>query len=67
MYNEAYARAVLAERARERDTAIRIRHRQLLASEPEPARAPRPVRLRFFGLARRLRIRRADAYVVESA
>lgn len=67
MYNEAYARAVLAERARERDIAIR--HRQLLASEPEPepARVPRPARRRFWGLARRLRIRRADAYVVESA
>jgi hypothetical protein len=60
MYNEAYARAVLAERARERDIAVR--HRQLLASEPEPERAPRPVRARFLRMPRRLRIRRAGAY-----
>jgi hypothetical protein len=65
MYNEAYARAVLAERARERDIAIR--HRQLLAPEPEPQRAPRPVRVRFFRLPRRIRLRRAGTYVVESA
>jgi hypothetical protein len=56
MNHEAYARAVLAERARERD--VMMRHRQLLAAEPAPA--PRPRRGHVFFVARRLR--RAAAY-----
>jgi hypothetical protein len=61
MHNEAFTRAVLAERARERDLAMR--HRQLLAPEPELEPAPRPVRARFLRMPRRLRLRRAGAYL----
>jgi len=59
MHSEAFARAVLAERARERDLAIR-KH-QLRC--PEAAPSPRATRVRFFRLPRRLRTRRAGAYL----
>jgi hypothetical protein len=59
MHTEAYTRAVLAERVREREIAMR--NHQLRCSEP--ARSPRTIRLRFFRLPRRLRTRRAGAYL----